>query len=66
MKNYFVELTNGSDEWFEARNDTSAINKARKIETRVRKDTGNKYVYIYYLAECFEEDEEDRVVVSMY
>ena len=44
----------------------SIFNLWDKIETRVRKDTGNKYVYIYYLAECFEEDEEDRVVVSMY
>lgn len=61
MKNYFVMFTGMGRKtftdcnWFEARNDTSAMNKAREMARHER--TG-----IDYVAECFEEDEEDRVI----
>ena len=61
MKNYFVMFTGMGRktftqcEWFEARNDYSAMSKAGKLAREER--TGVRYV-----AECFEEDEEDRVI----
>jgi len=55
MKNYFVEFTNGESEWYEAKTDSSAYNKAWKMAKK--KETG-----VQYLAECFEESEEDRVI----
>lgn len=61
MKNYFVMFTGMGRKtftdcnWFEARNDTSAMNKAGKLAREER--TG-----VQYVAEVFEEDEEDRVI----
>lgn len=55
MKDYFVEFINGTCEWFEAKHDSSAMNKAQKMA----KKEGSR---IWYLAECFEEDELDRVI----
>jgi len=55
MKNYFVEFTNGSYEWFEAKTDDSAFNKAWKMAKK--EETG-----VRYLSECFEESEEDRLI----
>lgn len=55
MKNYFVEFTNGNCEWFEAKTDESAHNKALKMAKK--EETG-----IRYLAETSEDSEEDRVI----
>ena len=55
MKDYFVEFTDGNCDWFEAKTDNSAMNKAQKMARR--ECTG-----IRYLAECFEDDEIDRVI----
>lgn len=59
MKDYFVEYTNGECEWFEARNDNSAMNKAQKMAKK-------NYTGIRYLAECFEDSEIDRVIYTRY
>ena len=55
MKDYFVEFTDGYCDWFEAKTDNSAMNKAKKIARRECTD-------IEYLAECFEDDEIYRVI----
>ena len=57
MKNYFLEYTNGRCEWFEAKTDDSAYNKAWKMAKK--EETG-----VRYLAECFEESEEDRIIYT--
>ena len=57
MKNYFVEFTNNSYEWFEAKTDNSAYNKASKMARQ--EGTG-----IWHLSETFEESEEDRVIIN--
>ena len=55
MKTYFVEFTNDECEWFEAKTDSSAYNKAWKMAKK--QGTG-----VYYLAETSDESEEDRVI----
>lgn len=57
MKNYFVEFTNSQYEWFEAKTDNSAYNKACKMARQEKTE-------IWYLAECFEESEIDRVIIN--
>lgn len=61
MKEYFVSFSDGNCDDFEARNDFSAYNKACKLAKKLEsyKCFGT---YVTYLAETFEENEEDRVV----
>lgn len=55
MKNYFINYTNGDSDFFEARTDNSAYNKAVKMAKK--QETG-----IAYLAEQLEDSEEDRII----